>query len=73
VTPDIEIDDQGSIVLFKPVSSAASQWWDRSVECEDWQRIGEPSGGYSYAVDRRMAHAIYIGLVEAGFDIKGVN
>jgi hypothetical protein len=72
VTPDIEIDDQGSIVLFKPVSSAASQWWDRSVECEDWQRIGDHDYP-SYAVDRRMAHAIYIGLVEAGFDIKGVN
>ena len=62
---DFIIDDQGTIVLFEPVSQRAKDWWDDSVEQHDWNKLGN-----SFAVERRMANAIYIGLVEAQFQLE---
>lgn len=62
---DFVIDDQGSIVLFTPLTERAKLWWQESVEQPSWNKLGE-----AYAVERRMAHAIYIGLVEAQYELE---
>jgi hypothetical protein len=63
---DFSIRDEGTLVMFEPISRRAQDWWDDSVESPNWSKLGN-----SYAVDRRMAQAICIGLMEAQFEIKG--
>ena len=53
---DIDISDQGSIVMFTPRTKAGEDWIQRNVEFESWQMMGP-----SLCVDHRPAQ----GLVEA--------
>ena len=49
----IQIDDQGSIVLFTPLDVDAREWLEDSVCAEAWQWLGE-----TLAVDHRMARLL---------------
>jgi hypothetical protein len=64
MTDDIDfiVRDEGSLVMFYPRSLTAQDWWADSVE--DGQSIGR-----YFAVERRMAQAIFIGIEEAGFKV----
>jgi hypothetical protein len=57
---DFIIRDEGSLVMFYPRSQRAQDWWADCVE--DGERLGR-----YWAVERKMAHAIYIGIQEAQF------
>jgi len=62
---DIRIQNEGSILLFEPLSDEAIDWWAEHVE-EGMTYCGK------HVVDHRPAAAIIEGLIEAGFAIEGI-
>jgi len=62
--PDVDINDQGSIVGFTPRTEAARTWFDENVESEPWQWMGP-----SLYVDHRPAQGLLEGIQEAGLTI----
>lgn len=62
---DIEISDQGSIVLFRPISPEAQAFFDDNVGSEDWQWMGG-----ALAVEARYAPALWEGLIRDGFSVE---
>lgn len=63
-TPDIDINDQGSIVMFTPRTDAGREWMDENVESEPWQWMGP-----SLCVDHRPAQDLVEGMQEAGLTL----
>jgi hypothetical protein len=62
---DFRINDQGTIVLFTPISDAAREWVDENVASDSWQWFGP-----QLCVDHRMAGDLLDGIVAAGFEIE---
>lgn len=60
-TADVRWRDGGSVVTFTPVSPPAQEWVEDNVHLEPWQRLGE-----SFAVDKRYAEDILLGMRESG-------
>lgn len=46
----VDIDREGSIVLFTPLDAEAREWFEDNVSAEPWQWMGA-----TLAVDHRMA------------------
>jgi hypothetical protein len=63
---DVQVSDQGSIILFTPMSPEARDWFDENVQTEDWQWLGASLG-----VDRRYAADLLAGIGEAGLRMDG--
>jgi len=62
---DIEIQNEGTIVLFTPMSDAGRAWMTEYLpEPEPWQMLG----GQSYAVEHRYAYDIVQGIEYAGLE-----
>jgi hypothetical protein len=61
---DIDINDQGTIVSFTPLTEAAQEWFKANVESESWQWRG-----FTLCVDHRYALDLITGLSEAGFQL----
>jgi hypothetical protein len=59
---DFLVVDEGTIILFEPMTDEAAAWW--SENCETGMSMGA-----AYAVDHRCAQAILEGLDSAGFTI----
>jgi len=57
-----DIRDEGSIVLFVPLTDDARQWWEDNV-------ADGPTFGLGYAVERRYAGDILRGLSEEGLNV----
>jgi hypothetical protein len=57
---DIKVSDWGNVVLFRPLTDAASAWIERNVG-DDAPRVGK-----SLAVETRFAPYLIEGMVEAG-------
>jgi len=64
IEPDVRIDDQGTLVMFEPISQAAKDWFSEHVQSESWQWMGTRLG-----VDHRMAQNLVDGIEGAGFTI----
>lgn len=56
---DWHIRDEGSIVLFEPLSDTAHEWLEDTINTEPWQYFGN-----ALAVDHRMAQDLYDLIVE---------
>lgn len=63
-TPDIKITDEGSIVMFTPMTKAGEDWIQQNVEFESWQMMGP-----SLCVDHRPAQGLVEGMQEAGLTL----
>jgi hypothetical protein len=50
---NIDIIDEGTVVLFVPLDAAAREWLESNVHSEPWQWFGG-----ALAVDRRYAGAL---------------
>ena len=61
---DFQIADQGSILLFRPLTEAARQWLDENVVAEPWQWVQG-----ALCVEARFALDLIIEIEEAGFEI----
>ena len=63
-TDDFDVQDCGTIILLRAVSSAASEWASEYLP-DDCARFGE-----AYAIERRYFEPIYYGIVEDGLSIS---
>lgn len=61
---DLLIRDEGTVVVFRPVSDAARQWIDDNVISEGWQWLGG-----TLAVDHRYADSIIQGAMLDGLGV----
>jgi len=57
-TPDFRIRNEGTVVMFTPLTESARNFLRDNVESESWQWMGE-----SLCVDHRMAHELLHALV----------
>lgn len=60
---DVEVDDQGSIILFRLATNAARTWWKHNVS------HGHVVGG-RYVVEHRYAGDIVEGMMEDGLNVN---
>jgi hypothetical protein len=58
---DIEINDQGSIVMFTPRTPQGEKWIQENLEFESWQMMGP-----SLCLDHRPAQDVVYLMEEAG-------
>ena len=61
---DIVFSDQGSVIVFTPVTEAGTQWFEENVAWESWNQVGP-----SIVADHRPARAILEGLLDAGLRV----
>lgn len=59
---DVAVDDQGSIVLLRPISAAADAWINEHVEVQQ-------TWGDSIVVEHRFADAIIDGMIADGLEV----
>lgn len=62
---DVEVSNQGSVVLFILISAAAIAWVEENVQTEGWQWMGRNT----FAVDHRFASDLIEGLQAAGLTV----
>ena len=60
---DVEVDDQGSIILFRLVTKAAKTWWSENVS------PGQMIGG-RYVVEHRYADSVIEGMMADGLNVR---
>lgn len=56
-TPDITVNDQGTVVMFTPLTPKGEHWIQQNVEFESWQMMGK-----SLCVDHRLAEDLIAGM-----------
>lgn len=64
---DVEVTDQGTIIIFTLLSEKARKWVQENVETEPWQWLGD----VSFAVDSRMSMSLVAGFVDEGMQVDG--
>lgn len=64
-TVDVEVTDQGTIVVFTLLSKRARKWVQENVETEPWQWLGD----ISFSVDHRMSMSLVAGFVAEGMQV----
>lgn len=55
----VEIEHEGSFVLFTPLDADAREWFEDNVSSEPWQWLGA-----ALAVDHRMARDLILAMEE---------
>lgn len=53
---DLRVEQEGSVVLLRPVSAAGEEWLDENVQSEGWQWFGG-----ALACEPRMVEAVVRG------------
>ena len=59
---DVEVYNDGSTFVFKPLTDAAKAWVKENVSLESWQKWA----GDSFVVEHRFAENVARGMLEAG-------
>ena len=62
---DIQIQNEGNIFLFRPISEAGKAWIDENLLLLDIQRFGQSTA----VVEHRYAGDIANAILEAGLSI----
>ena len=65
---DIEVKNEGSVVLLIPMSSRGKAWIDDNLQLEGWQWYGNAA-----AVEARYADAIVDGMQDDGLEVQGTT
>lgn len=63
-TPDFQITNHGSIIMFLPLTDDATTWWNDNVD-PDAMMLGN-----AYAVEPRYAEDIVDGIVDYGMTVQ---
>lgn len=63
---DVQIINEGTIVLFRPLTDQARAWIEENVQTEPWQWFG---GGL--CVEHRYAHDLADGMERDGLNVGG--
>lgn len=61
---DLWVEDQGTLFLFTPKTTACRLWFEESVDCPPYMRLGA-----SAAVEHRYARPIIQGARAAGLHV----
>jgi hypothetical protein len=61
---DIQIQDDGTIILFTPMSPEGKEWVEENLSLESWQWMGR-----SFAVEDQYADAVINSMTEDGLDV----
>jgi hypothetical protein len=61
---DVNIDNQGTIFLFTPITRLAREWVEEHLQLEGWQCLGP-----SFAVDHRLAQPLAEDMVADGLRV----
>lgn len=64
-TPDVLVENHGTIFMLRPQTEAAEQWIEDHVQTEGWQWLGK-----GLAVDHRYAENLVAGMIEAGLAVQ---
>lgn len=62
--PDVEVRDEGTLVVFTPRSAEGRAWLEANVASEPWQWLGP-----SLCVEHRCAEPLSNLLIEAGLTV----
>lgn len=62
---DVEVVNEGSIVLLKPQTPEGSQWLQEHCQHESWQWFG-----HALAVEPRYAEAVIDGMIADGLGVE---
>ena len=62
---DIYIEDEGTIVVFRPRTPAGFEWIEENVHSEPWQWLGN-----ALCVDHRFADDLAAGMLDAGLELE---
>ena len=65
---DIEVKNEGSVVLLIPMSDRGKAWIDDNLQLEGWQWYGNAA-----AVEARYADAIVDGMQDDGLEVQGTT
>jgi hypothetical protein len=66
---DIQIENGGTIFLFRALSDAGRKWLYENTQAEPWQWIGDASGE-ALVVEHRYAGDLAANIVAAGLEIQ---
>ena len=61
---DINLDDQGTVCLFTPISQLAKEWISSHLRLEGWQFLGS-----SFAVEHRFVAPLVEGMLADGLRV----
>jgi hypothetical protein len=61
----IRVENQGSIILLRPLNDAAEAWLDDNVQTEGWQWFGG-----ALATEPRMVLPVLEGFVADGGEVR---
>jgi len=61
---DINVDDEGSVFLFTPVTKLAREWVAQHLSLEGWQWMG-----HSFGVEHRFVAPIVEGMLADGLRV----
>lgn len=61
---DLLVRDEGTVVVFSPVSKPAREWIDEHVCSEPWQWLGD-----NLVVDHRYAPVLIAAAAESGLGV----
>ena len=61
---DINLDDQGTVCLFIPISQLAKDWISSHLRLAGWQCLGS-----SFAVENRFAGPLAAGMLADGLRV----
>lgn len=64
-TIDVEVNDQGSIILLTPRTERAKEWFKENIQAEPWQWFGA-----SLSVDHHYADDLIQGLQSEGMNVN---
>jgi hypothetical protein len=62
---DIRVENHGSVVLLRPLTERAWQWFDENVEVEGWQFFGG-----AIAAEPRYIPAVVGGARLSGLEVE---
>lgn len=62
---DVEVENHGSVFMFRPRTELAKEWVAAHVQLEDWQWMGG-----AFAVEHRYAGDLALGMIDAGLEVQ---
>lgn len=65
ITPDVLIENAGTVFTFCPLTDRAKDWISENVETESWQWIGQV-----LVIEHRYAWALAEGMQDAGLVLQ---
>ncbi len=62
---DVEVENHGTVFLFRPLTPRGFEWIEDNVQAESWQWFGN-----ALTVDHRYAVDLATGMQSAGLEVR---